>query len=113
MVAWAGAMSGNLLVWAVTAGISIAVKLGLLWAESWNSFEKLYTSYVAQLVSLMIEVGSFIAQFSLGHLTAIAGSLMKLTSALWAVLTLIANILLDITFFMTIMDMRISQLSGQ
>jgi hypothetical protein len=113
MVAAVGALSGNLVAWAIAAGISIGVKLYLLYEESWNSLEKLYTSYVAQFISLMIEVGSFIAEFLLGNLVKIAGSLMKFTSAVWAVLTLIANILLDVTFFFSIIDIRINELGGQ
>jgi hypothetical protein len=113
MVAVVGSLSGNLVAWTIAAGISVDVKLYLIYEESWDSLEKLYTSYVSQFVSLMTEVGSFIAEFSLGNLVKIAGSLMKFTSAVWAVLTLVANILLDVTFFFNIIDMRISQLGGQ
>lgn len=107
-----GAWSGIWWVWAGAVIGATIYKGVLLYSQSWNSLEKLQTSYVAQFVSLMVEAGSFIAQFTLGHMAEMMGSLKSFNGAVWAVLTLIANILLDMAFFMNVIDARISELGG-
>jgi hypothetical protein len=108
-----GAWSGTWWVWALAVIGASAIKGVLLYIQSWNSLDKLFTSYVAQYASLMVEAGSFIAQFTVSHMTQMMGSLKSFNGAVWAVLTLTANILLDITFFMNIIDGRIMELGGQ
>jgi hypothetical protein len=40
------------------------------------------------------------------------GSLKSFNGAVWAVLTVIANILLDMAFFMKVIDLRLIELGG-
>jgi hypothetical protein len=114
MVAFVGALSGNLAIWTFAAAASIGIKLYLIWADSWNSVERLRTEYLAQIVSLMIEVGSFVAEFSLGNLIKAGVELAKgAKAAVWSILTLIANILLDICLFLNVIDSRLLELQGR
>jgi len=112
-VALAGAVTGNPLIWAGMAFTSFWIKWYLLYIQSWDSIEKLRTSYVAQWISIMIEAGTFICEFALGHLLKIAQGLVKITFFAWSIFTIIANLFIDIGFFISQIDGRLAQLGGQ
>jgi hypothetical protein len=112
MVALVGAMTGNIFVWLGTLAASVWIRTYLL-LQSWDSIEKLRTSYVAQWISIMIEVGFFIHQLSWGSLVKIAQGLVTITSIAWNIITIIANVLIDIVVFISQIDIRLAQLGGR
>lgn len=112
LAALVGAMSGNIWIWSIGVLASIAAKLALL-SLNWNSIESLRASYVAQWISIMIEVGTFIYEFSLGSLLKIAQGLVKITSVIWSLLTISANLLVDIVIFISMIDGRLAALGGR
>jgi len=113
MVALVGAMSGNIFVWTIAIAASVAIRGSFLYLQCWNSIENLRTSYAAQWISIMMEVGFFIYKLSWGSLLKIAQNLGKLTSVAWNILTIIANVLIDISVFISLIDGRLVELGGR
>jgi hypothetical protein len=112
LVALVGSMSGNFLLWLGTLVISIGLRMWLLLQECWNSIEKLRTSYVAQWVTIMIEVGYFIYTFSWNALLKMAQGIVLISTVAWNIITTIANVLVDVVWFLHLIDVRLGELGG-
>jgi hypothetical protein len=100
-------------IWGGAVLASFGIRWYLLHIQSWDSIQKLRTSYVAQWISVMIEVGAFIGEFALGSLMKVAQSIVKISSVVWSILTIIANLFIDIGFFISQIDSRLAQLGGR
>ena|GEM_PF-6739993 len=105
-------MTGQLEWWAAAIISAVAVKCALLYVNCWNSLTDLYTEKAAQVLGIILEAVGFVAQFLPSNLSAFSGSIGSLNGLVWAVLTGIANIILDVTVFLNIIDARISYLGG-